>query len=103
MYQQRQIINQNPNTQKMMMSSNLYENQDVSKFALLDDKYYLYKTVGSGATCKVKLGYIINSGRKVALKILKDKKGSNGQLETSKHYFDEINMLKKISHNNVID
>jgi len=86
----------------MMMSSNLYENQDVSKFALLDDKYYLYKTVGSGATCKVKLGYIINSGRKVALKILKDKKGSNGQLETSKHYFDEINMLKKISHNNVI-
>ncbi len=83
-------------------ASNLYDNQDTSKFAVLDEKYFLYKKVGSGATCKVKLGYIINSGKRVAVKILKSQTGANGQNETSKHYFDEINMLKKISHKSVI-
>lgn len=82
---------------------NLYDNQDISKFHVLDDKYYLYKKVGSGATCKVKLGYVINSGQRVAVKILKALQGPGNTSQTSKHYYDEINMLKKINHKNVIN
>ena len=88
--------------QNQEQNPTLYDNQDTSKFAVLDEKYFLYKKVGSGATCKVKLGYIINSGKRVAVKILKSQTGPNGQTQTSKHYFDEINMLKKITHRNVI-
>ena len=80
-----------------------YDGQNVSEFPILDDKYYLFKKVGSGATCKVKLGYEINSGKKVAVKILKNCTGPNGINTTSKHYYDEINMLKKIMHLNVIN
>lgn len=35
-------------------------------------KYRVLKTLGSGGTCKVKLGYDLENNRKVALKILKD-------------------------------
>lgn len=80
-----------------------FDGQNVSDFPILDDKYYLFKKVGSGATCKVKLGYEINSGKKIAVKILKSTSGPNGINTTSKHYYDEINMLKKIKHNNVIN
>ena len=34
-------------------------------------KYKVLKTLGSGGTCKVKLGYDVENNRKVALKILK--------------------------------
>jgi len=80
-----------------------YDGQNVKEFPILDDKYYLFKKVGSGATCKVKLGYEIESGKKVAVKILKGCTGPNGINTTSKHYYDEINMLKKIKHKNVIN
>lgn len=100
---QQNNTNQHIEKQTENNASILYDNQDTSKFAVLDEKYFLYKKVGSGATCKVKLGYIINSGKRVAVKILKSQTGPNGQSQTSKHYFDEINMLKKISHKNVIN
>lgn len=80
-----------------------YDGQNVSNFSILDNKYYLFKKVGSGATCKVKLGYEIDSGKKIAVKILKGSTGPNGINTTSKHYYDEINMLKKIKHKNVIN
>lgn len=35
-------------------------------------KYRVLKTLGSGGTCKVKLGFDLENNRKVALKILKD-------------------------------
>ena len=77
-----------------------YDGQNVSEFPILDDKYYLFKKVGSGATCKVKLGYEINSGKKVAVKILvksriKDKK----DIERISR---EIKILKKVRHPNII-
>jgi len=103
MFQQQQFQEQNQFSSKTQNITNFYDNQDTSKFQVLDDKYFLYKKVGSGATCKVKLGYIINSGIRVAVKILKSQTGPNGQSQTSKHYYDEINMLKKISHKNVIN
>ena len=34
-------------------------------------KYRVLKTLGSGGTCKVKLGFDVENNRKVALKILK--------------------------------
>jgi serine/threonine protein kinase len=80
-----------------------YDGQNILEFPILDNKYYLFKKVGSGATCKVKLGYEIESGKKIAVKILKSASGPNGINTTSKHYYDEINMLKKINHHNVIN
>ena len=35
-------------------------------------KYQILRTLGSGASCKVKLGLDTESGRKVAIKIIKD-------------------------------
>ena len=62
------------------------------------------KKIGEGATCKVKLGYEIKSGKSVAIKILTNLKSKGTNINpTSKHYHDEINMLKKITHKNVIN
>ena len=35
-------------------------------------RFEITKTLGSGASCKVKLGYDTETGRKVAVKILND-------------------------------
>ena len=35
-------------------------------------KYNVLRTLGSGASCKVKMGHDTESGRKVAIKIMKD-------------------------------
>lgn len=35
-------------------------------------KYTILKTVGSGASCKVKLGYITETKQEVAIKIIND-------------------------------
>jgi serine/threonine protein kinase len=40
---------------------------------ILAGKYSLIRTIGSGASCKVKLANEIESGRPVAIKIMSDK------------------------------
>jgi serine/threonine protein kinase len=40
---------------------------------ILAGKYTLIRTIGSGASCKVKLANEIESGRPVAIKIMSDK------------------------------
>jgi serine/threonine protein kinase len=66
----------------------------------LDDKYTIVKKVGSGATCKVKLGVVTETNEPIAIKILTNT-GSN--ITSSKHYQAEIEMLKKINHPNIIN
>jgi serine/threonine protein kinase len=41
------------------------------------DKYIILRTLGSGASCKVKLGLDTSTGKKVAIKIMKDDLNSN--------------------------
>lgn len=36
------------------------------------DQFTVYRTLGTGASCKVKLGEEIESGRKVAIKMMSD-------------------------------
>ena len=68
--------------------------------SILDDKYYLHKKIGKGATCKVHLGNLKNENVQMAIKILT---GNDRSLNNSKHYTAEIEMLKKISHPNIIN
>jgi serine/threonine protein kinase len=68
--------------------------------SVLDDKYLLHKKIGKGATCKVHLGRKKNESKELAIKILT---GNSKTSNNSKHYTAEIEMLKKISHPNIIN
>lgn len=67
---------------------------------ILDAKYALIKTIGSGATCKVKLAKEIQTGKTVAVKILKTGTNLNSN---EKVFKSEIETLKKINHPNIIN
>ena len=67
---------------------------------ILDGKYALIKTIGSGATCKVKLAKEIQTGIIVAVKILKTGTNVNSN---EKVFKSEIETLKKINHPNIIN
>jgi len=58
-------------------------------YPLLDGRYALVKTVGSGATCKVKLAKDLQTGKTVAVKILKSENSNE------KAFKAEIETLKK--------
>lgn len=73
---------------------------DNSDYPTLDNKYNLYKKIGTGATCKVKLAKDKETQKTVAVKILT---GTVGKLSVNKHYNAEIDMLKKINHPNIIN
>jgi serine/threonine protein kinase len=77
------------------------QNLNVSELPMLDDKYVIVKKLGSGATCKVKLGYDKETNEPVAIKILTSKTGAMNT--TSKHYNAELDMLQKINHRNIIN
>jgi serine/threonine protein kinase len=85
-----------------MLTDNLNNDLLLDKeFPILDDKYILIKKIGSGATCKVKLGKSRESEELVAIKILNN---IGGKLNTTnKHHLQEIEMLKKINHPNIIN
>jgi len=61
-------------------------------------KYTILKTVGSGASCKVKLGFITDTKEEVAIKIIND----NTDESLMKLIHDEIDAMSKIEHTNVI-
>lgn len=69
---------------------------------ILDDKYAIFKKIGSGATCKVKLAKNIETEEIVAVKILTNVAGKSVN-SNSKHYLAEIEMLKKVNHENIIN
>lgn len=72
----------------------------VQEPTILDDKYFLNRKIGKGATCKVHLGKLKNESVDLAIKILTGyEKGGNN----SKHFRAEIDMLKKINHPNIIN
>jgi serine/threonine protein kinase len=80
------------------LTKELMENRD---FPILDDKYFLIKKIGSGATCKVKLAKSKDSDEFVAVKILKKATGSSNSI--AKYHTSEIDMLKQIQHPNIIN
>lgn len=78
----------------------IQHNFNEQDFPCLDGKYCLFKKIGTGATCKVKLAKDKESGKVVAVKLLT---GTVGKLSANKHYNAEIDMLKKINHPNIIN
>ena len=63
-------------------------------------KYNISRTLGSGASCKVKLGLDTESQKKVAVKILKTNIGDD-ELEFIK---DEVDALKKMKqHKHIVE
>ena len=77
-----------------------YENQD---YDVLDDKYNLVKTIGVGATASVKMAHEIGKSEEVyAIKLLKN---SDVKMKAAnlKHFKSEIDTLKKLSHENIIN
>ena len=81
----------------------LNKQEDQFNSQILDDKYILVKKIGSGITAKVKLGYSKSDGTEVAVKIMKISSSSKGINIQSKYFHNEINMIKKIKHLNVIN
>lgn len=57
-------------------------------------KYEVAKTLGSGATCKVKLGRDSETGEKVAIKIM------NKDMESFVE--NEVSYIRELSHRHVI-
>ena len=72
-----------------------------TKCAILDNKYYIIKTIGVGASGKVKLGKVIHSYQMVAIKILKQ---DNPKFDSLKDMFmNEIKIMKLVSnHENIV-
>ena len=61
-------------------------------------KYTIVKTIGTGASCKVKLGYITETNQEVAIKIIND----NTDESLMKLIKIEIESMSKINHKNII-
>ena len=81
------------------MLSDQLEEKD---FAILDEKYILLKKIGTGATCKVKLAKCKDTNEIVAVKILTPQ-GRPGANIPNKHFVQEVEMLKKVAHPNIIN
>ena len=73
-----------------------------TKCAILDDKYYIIKTIGVGASGKVKLAKAIQNQQTVAIKMLKE---DNPYFQSLKDLFmNEIKILKMVSpHQNIVN
>ena len=61
-------------------------------------KYEIIRTIGSGSSCKVKLGLDTETGRKVAVKILLD----NIDEKTKELVMTEVQAMSVLDHDNVI-
>jgi serine/threonine protein kinase len=61
-------------------------------------KYQVLRTLGSGASCKVKLGVDSESGRKVAIKIMH----SNMSEHDKKLVMTEVQALQGLKNENII-
>lgn len=79
----------------------LDESSDVNYKGILDDKYYIIKTLGTGYTSKVKLAKDINSGDLFAIKFLQSNQAPKDLLD--KAWKSEASNLKTLKHNNIIE
>ena len=61
-------------------------------------KYSILRSLGSGGSCKVKSAYDPDLKKKVAIKILNEKLGS----QASKLVMDEVDSMKHFTHKNII-
>lgn len=66
---------------------------------ILDGKYKLIRTIGRGASCKVKLGSDLESGRHVAIKIMK----STLDEKLKALIMNEVSAMDVLSHENIIN
>lgn len=75
---------------------------DQQQHDVLDGKYNLLKKIGTGATANVKLAQAIGKDGTFACKLLKD---SESRLRNTnlKHFNAEIENLKKLNHENIIN
>ena len=62
-------------------------------------KYKVGRTLGSGASCKVKLGLDAETGRNVAIKIMNQDMNAN-DLQLIK---TEVEALQGLKHANIVD
>jgi serine/threonine protein kinase len=60
--------------------------------------YKIHRTLGQGASCKVKLGFEISSGRKVAVKIM----NKNIDEKIKKLILTEVSAMSILKHQNVV-
>jgi serine/threonine protein kinase len=61
-------------------------------------KYNVMRTLGSGASCKVKLGLDRETGRKVAIKVMNDKMDERDRELVN----TEVQAMQNLSHSNVV-
>lgn len=61
-------------------------------------RFEILRTLGTGASCKVKLGLDRDTGRKVAVKIIND----NMDPKMKELVITEVAAMSKIQHENVI-
>jgi len=62
-------------------------------------KYEVIRTLGSGASCKVKLGLDTETNERVAIKIMKDNMDPKEKVLVD----NEIEKLSKLNHRNIIN
>ncbi len=62
-------------------------------------KYEILRTLGSGASCKVKLGLDTESGRKVAIKIMSD----NMDAKMKELLMTEVEAMALLKNQHVVD
>jgi BR serine/threonine kinase len=62
-------------------------------------KYNIIRTLGTGASCKVKLALDTESGRKVAIKIINDNMDAN----LKKLVMTEVDAMSKLQNDHVIN
>ena len=62
-------------------------------------RFQILRTLGTGASCKVKLGLDTDTGRKVAVKIIND----NMDPKMKELVITEVAAMSKIQHENVIN
>lgn len=62
-------------------------------------RFKILRTLGTGASCKVKLGLDTETGRKVAVKIIND----NMDPKMKELVMTEVGAMAKIDHENVIN
>ena len=71
-------------------------------YDILDDKFSLIKKIGDGATSNVYLAKNVEDSKISAIKILKSGNGEKFK-NNYKHFLREMEMLKKINQNNIIN
>ena len=76
--------------------------EKIDSMPILDDRFYLLKTLGTGATSKVKLGVEKEQGLKVAVKILKQSATPKQKQKLLESMVKEIKAMQELEHPNVI-